>query len=212
MEVWCTFIYLHAVHRLEVCSDLAQEGLTPTQHLMDNIMQSCSNIIVHVMIRNRPGNFFYSDNEVDEMVKTIETMKQRYQNISGFVFGCLENGDKITINENQTMKLIQAARPMSVTFHKAFDLIHDPIHALNVLKRMKVDRVLTSGCSGLGLSGKACDHLSMLQQLVDHAKDDIIILAGGGVRTNNVVKIIQETRVKEVHSSQIVDLSSPLII
>jgi copper homeostasis protein len=158
------------------------------------------------MIRNKPGDFFYTNEQIQEMVTSIKTMQTKYgDKIAGFVFGCLKEGKNITIHEEHTQLLIDAAKPKSITFHKAFDLIQDPIPALQVLINMGVNRVLTSGCSGLGLSGKAINHLDTLRALVQYAKDDIIILAGGGVRSNNAHQILK-TGVKEVHSSQIIEL------
>ncbi|KAL0486419.1 copper homeostasis protein cutC [Acrasis kona] len=158
------------------------------------------------MIRCRAGDFFYTDAEVESMQKSIEEFKSLFGNrLSGFVIGCLKQQDnEVTIHQEHTKSLIESSRPFSVTFHKAFDLLNDPIQSLDDLIEMKVERVLTSGCSGKGLSGKVVDHLPTLKTLVEHSKQRIIILAGGGVRMNNVKSIIEETGVTEVHSSQVI--------
>lgn len=164
------------------------------------------------MIRPREGDFKHNDKEISAMVDQIHQFKQLHRDwqskntgsangkLSGFVFGVLNEGDGFTINVEATKRLVEAARPYSVTFHRAFDLLEDKHEGLKALQSLGVDRVLTSGCSTNAIDGK--EELKKLVELsAQMTPKGPIIIAGGGVRDHNVVDLVKHTCVSEVHAS-----------
>ncbi|MDP4201232.1 MAG: copper homeostasis protein CutC [Bacteroidota bacterium] len=186
--------------RIELCSGFAEGGLSPSVGTIELVRESVS-IPLHVLIRPRVGDFVYDTTELLAIEKEIQICKK--MGVNGVVIGIL-NGDT-TINTEALKRLIDVARPMSVTFHRAFDQCVDPLQELQKLIDCGVDRVLTSGCKNSVMEG-----LPMLQQLVEAAKDKIIILPGGGINPGNA-KIITETLgVKELHLSGKKRVESPM--
>ncbi|XP_023182738.1 copper homeostasis protein cutC homolog isoform X2 [Xiphophorus maculatus] len=145
--------------RLELCSSLIEGGLTPSLGLLQVVKQYIK-IPIYVMIRPRGGDFLYSDQEVEVMKKDIELMKT--QGADGVVVGALtETGG---VDAGLCMELIAAARPLPVTFHRAFDMAYDPAVALETLISLGFERVLTSGCDSSALEG-----LPVIKRLIDQS-------------------------------------------
>lgn len=177
--------------RIELCADLLEGGITPSAATI-GIAGSLIKIPIMVMIRPRGGDFCYSELEFEEMKHNIEFVKQF--NAEGIVFGILnEDG---TIDKERTKVLVQLARPMKVTFHRAFDMTRDPFEALDTLIELGIDRVLTSGQELTVVEG-----IEMLKKLVEKAGDRIIIMPGSGVNENNADEIVSQCGVKEIHAS-----------
>ena len=177
--------------RIELCADLIEGGTTPSAGTIDLACKHV-NIPIMVMIRPRGGDFFYSNLEFNEMKRDIEFIKQF--NVAGIVLGILrEDG---TVDKERTKTLIQLARPMQITFHRAFDMTRNPFEALDDLIDLGVERVLTSGQESNVVEG-----METLKKLVEKAGDKIIIMPGGGVNENNVSEIISGCGVKEIHAS-----------
>lgn len=177
--------------RIELCANLIEGGTTPSTGTIDLACKLVS-IPIMVMIRPRGGDFFYSDIEFEEMKRNIELIKQF--KIAGIVFGILrEDG---TVDKERTKTLIQLARPMLITFHRAFDMTRNPFEALDDLIDLGVERVLTSGHESNVVEG-----MEILKKLVEKAGEKIIIMPGGGVNENNVSEIISKCGVKEIHAS-----------
>lgn len=144
------------------------------------------------MIRPRGGEFCYSELEYELMKDDVAMAKSL--GADGVVFGFLmEDG---TIDCKRTGELIRLAAPMSVTFHRAFDKVKDPVLSLKSLIEVGADRVLTSGHKPTAFDGK-----ELITSLIDHAKDKITIMPGSGVNTNNVLELLSHTGAKEVHLS-----------
>ena len=177
--------------RIELCSVLSEGGITPSHALIEQALSKI-NIPINVLIRPRPGDFCYSENEFEIMKRDIEFVKSL--ELNGVVFGIL-NIDG-TIDKKRNTELIEYARPMSVTFHRAFDLTPGPFEALELLILMEFDRILTSGHESIVPEG-----LELLKALVKRAGDKIIVIPGGGVNENNVKHILNITNAKEIHSS-----------
>lgn len=187
-------------HRIELCGSLSEGGLTPSAGLIQQVCQHIP-LPIHVMIRPRRGDFVYSPLEIDTMIHDIEYAKAHHAD--GIVLGLLNpNG---TINTQHTKQLIQIAHPLSITFHRAFDLTRNPIEALDTLITLGVDRVLTSGAAPSAEHG-----LYTLQKLMTHAQDRIIIMPGGGINEQNAKYIVQQTNAKEIHFSGRVQIESPM--
>lgn len=176
--------------RLELCARLDQGGTTPSESLIAEVMERVS-VPVFVMIRPRGGSFVYTTTELDEMRRDID--RAHDLDVDGFVFGVLNTSHRI--DTIRTQSLVDAAGDLPVTFHRAFDRVPDRTDALETLIGLGVARLLTSGGAPTAAEG-----LYELRDLVEHADDRIEILAGGGVRWNNVADVVEETGVREVHA------------
>jgi len=177
--------------RVELCDNLAEGGTTPSAGLIRAVSAQIG-IGLQVMIRPRGGDFLYSSAEIEAMKYDIQVAKDL--KADGVVFGCLtREGD---VDLERMAELMAVARPMKVTFHRAFDMVQDPMRALDMLISLGVDRVLTSG-----LQPTAPEGADVIAKLVSHARSRIIILAGGGVRPHNIQHLIEQTGVRECHVS-----------
>lgn len=177
--------------RVELCSALSEGGITPSAGLISAV-RAAIDIELFVIIRPRGGNFVYSDMELNVMARDIEEAKAR--KVNGIVLGVLTEAGEIDVE--RTRKLVQLARPLGVTFHRAFDVCNDSARALEDVISAGADRILTSGGAPDAMQGS--DTLAMLQKT---ARGRISIMAGGGIRPGNVRALTLQTGVCEVHSS-----------
>lgn len=177
--------------RIELCSALGEGGLTPSTGLME-VVRAKFHRTLAVMVRPRAGDFCYSDFEFEVMRRDLMELKQRGADM--FVFGLLAtNGD---VDVVRTAELVALARPLPVTFHRAFDLARDPFASLETLIQLGLERVLTSGQEKSVLEG-----LELLTQLVKAAGDRITVVPGGGITERNLPRILRESNVREFHVS-----------
>ncbi len=177
--------------RIELCSALALGGITPNAGFIERAVQYAS-IPIYVMIRPRSGDFYYSEYEVEIMLKDI--YHARIAGAQGVVFGVL---DKQANVDRQVLKaLMKEAGQLGVTFHRAIDLASDYQSALETIIEAGCERVLTSGQACNALSGA-----SVIQHMVQQADGRLSIMAGAGVNHQNVVQIVRQTGVSEVHLS-----------
>jgi copper homeostasis protein len=176
--------------RVELCARLDVGGITPDEALIAHCAASIA-VPVFVMIRPRGGDFVYDAGEVTAMADAIRAAAAA--GARGVVFGALR--PDATIDADVMRRLIDAARPLPVTCHKAIDATRDPLEALDALLALGVDRVLTSGGAETALAGAAT-----LARMVARGGDALVVMAGGGVRAHNVAAIVQQTRVHEVHA------------
>jgi len=158
-------------------------------------------IALNVIIRPRGGDFCYSDVEFEVMKRDVQVAKQLGAN--GVVIGIL-NPDG-TVDTARTRTLIELARPLSVTFHRAFDMTRDPYQALEDLIALGADRILTSGQENSVLEG-----LDLITDLVKKAGDRIVIMPGGGITDRNIQKIVAQSGAKEVHVLRTKTVESPM--
>jgi len=186
--------------RVEVFSNPIEGGVTPSEGLIAAIREKLVRG-VHVMIRPRGGDFHYSDLEFDVMCRDIHVAKRLGAN--GVAFG-LVNLDG-TVDTERTSRLIELARPLSVTFHRAFDVCCDFEKALEDLISSGADRVLTSGGEANALEG-----MNLIAALTRIAGDRITIMAAGGIKPGNVQQIVKQTGVREVHAGLRSPASSPM--
>lgn len=186
--------------RIELCSGLLEGGISPSAGLISTVRSRLA-IDVCVMIRPRGGDFCYSAGEFEAMEQDVLTAKQLGAN--GIVFGILkEDGD---IDVRRASHLVEIARPMKSTFHRAFDMSRELSKSLAHVIQTGADRVLTSGGEQ-----NVEDGLPVIANLVRVAGSRIAIMAGGGVRESNVHRIIEETGVREIHASVRVQVPSPM--
>lgn len=182
--------------RIELCSDLLEGGVTPSLGLL-SVVRSKVSIGVHPIIRPRPGDFCYSDAEFEIMRRDIELAKT--EGADGVVLGIL-NPDG-TVDLDRTRRLVQLAQPLSVTFHRAFDVSADLLEAFEDICSTGVERLLTSGGEQECLQG-----VNTVAQLVQTARGRINIMAGGRIGIKNAASIIRQTGVSEIH----VGLATPV--
>ncbi len=182
-------------NRIELCSNLANDGLTPSLELMKKTISELK-IPVITMVRPRAGNFVHTRKEVEQMKKDIDTAKQ--VGADGIVLGLLTSDNKIDI-EN-TRILADYANPLPVTFHKAIDELENPVEGVvELLKINGIKRILTSGGKITAAEGKA-----VIREMIKIAEGKITILVAGKVLDSNVKEIQKITGAKELHGRRIV--------
>lgn len=178
-------------HRIEICGSLASGGTTPSLGLVRQCIQRCQ-IPGVVMIRPNDAGFVYNEDDIRTMLHDIQVVKQL--GVQGVVFGALTpEGD---VDVRAMKQLIEASRPLQVTFHRAFDVAGEPLKALDAIIELGIDRLLTSGQSATAENG-----VPLIQRLVDRAGDRLTVMAGAGINRSNVRKIISKTKVPEIHAS-----------
>jgi len=181
--------------RIEICSDLANDGLTPSPDLMQKTCTALK-IPVMVMIRPRAGNFVHTEDEINRMKADIDRAKKACA--TGVVFGLLTAENKIDV-EN-TRLLAEYAYPLPVTFHKAIDELENLVEGVEALKKISgIKRILTSGGKPTATEG-----LETLKEMLQTACGDPIIMIAGKVTDKNVEELQQLTGAAEFHGRQIV--------
>lgn len=184
---------LAGADRVELCRDLAVGGLTPGPGAIEEALSTAGhNLRVHVLVRSRPGDFVYSVDELDTMVEQVEAA--RLAGAHGIVVGALCPDGRV--DERATATLMAAARPASVTFHRAFDEVRDPYASYEQLALLGVDRVLTAGGRPSALEGA-----ELLRSLVDRSAGGPIVLVGGGATAVNAAELVRRTGARELHFS-----------
>jgi copper homeostasis protein len=187
-------------HRVELCSNLFDGGVTPSAGLIATVRQAVS-IGLHVMIRPRGGDFCYSNDEFQIMRRDILMAKQL--RADGIVFGILDLDGKV--DTPRTKQFVELAAPLRVTYHRAFDMSSDLFASLRDLQAMGVHCVLTSGGKESAAEGS-----ETLKGLVAAASGGIAIMAGGGIEDHNVSTLIERTGVREIHASLKFPVPSPM--
>ena len=186
--------------RVELCENLAQGGTTPSYGFLSQT-RKLLNIKLNVLIRPRTGDFHYSDLEFDIIKEDIKVAKNL--GADGIVCGILTpNGD---VDIERTKELVELAKPMSFTFHRAFDFTNDPFKALEDIISTNAERVLTSGQQPTAIQG---EHL--IRELVKQGNGKIIIIMpGSGVNADNIEYLL-ETGATEFHMSGVSSLESKM--
>ena len=175
--------------RVELCSDLFEGGLTPSVGTF-LLAKEKTDIPINVMIRPRGGDFCYSDIEFEVMRRDALFFKEN--GADALVFGILTPDGDVDIE--RTRELIDIARPLPVTFHRAFDMTRDAFSSLDKLISLGVDRVLTSGLESSALEGAYT-----LKRLVAASGNKIIIMPGSGINERNFERIKNIVGAREYH-------------
>ena len=174
--------------RIELCKDLHLDGLTPNYKTAKRTIDRL-NIPVFVLIRPRHGDFNYSEKEFELMKADIIKFKE--MGCEGIVSGILNNDN--TIDIKRTKELVNLSRPLEFTFHRAFDVVSDPLDEIENLVEIGVTRILTSG-----QKNKAIEGLELLKEFKNISKNRIKIMPGSGINKSNIVNF---KSFDEVHGS-----------
>lgn len=186
--------------RVELCSDLLEGGITPGAGLIASVRSHIA-IDLFVMIRPRGGDFYYTDLEFDVM--RAEIAHARELGADGFVLGLLDQQGRIDVP--RTRELIEIARPLPVTFHRAVDMTPDLLAALEDIIATGATRVLTSGGALSAPLG-----IAEIARMVQAAHGRIAIMPGGGITPENIAAIADATGATEFHSSARTAFPSPV--
>ena len=206
--------------RIELCSALEMDGLTPPVEWIREVRKRYPSLIVHVLVRSRAGDFVYTGEEVETMAAQVEEALEA--GADGIVIGCLAAGGDVDVpamerlvqtveSYNLAAELMRSdlchaandshffpgpSKRVSITFHRAFDVCKRPFDALEQIIALGCDRILTSGQGATVVEGS-----DMLRELRKRAAGRIIILPGGGVTPRNAGRILAMTGCTEIHAS-----------
>jgi copper homeostasis protein len=186
--------------RVELCASLLEGGLTPSLGVVREALR-VGTIPFHVIIRPRGGDFLYSELEFASMIEDIKAMRDL--GVVGVVIGCLTADGEI--DEARTKALVDAARPMKVTCHRAFDMTRDYRAAIEALVRAGVDRVLTSGQRDTAVEG-----IDILKDTTAIADGRIVVMACGALDQSNIARVRRATGVDEMHFAALKTLKSSM--
>ena len=187
-------------HRLELCSNLSNGGITPSAGLIAVVRQAVS-IPLHIMIRPRGSDFCYSDDEFRVMQRVILMAKQL--RADAIVLGILDLD--VRIDTARTKQLVDFAAPLPITFHRAFDMSADLFTSLRDLQSIGIPHVLSSGGKQTAIEGA-----KNLKALLAAASGTISIIAGSGIDAGNVFDLLEQTGVSEIHTTLRSSLPSPM--
>ncbi|MCB9897448.1 MAG: copper homeostasis protein CutC [Planctomycetes bacterium] len=177
--------------RVELCAALGVGGLTPSLGTL-RLVRERTSLAVVALARPRAGDFLYGANEFDVLRRDVELLGEA--GAHGVALGVLTPDGRIDVA--RTGRLVEAARPMQVVFHRAFDMLSDQFAALDELAALGVSRVLTSGGAP-----SVVDGLPRLRELVAAARGRLTVMPGGGVRADNVREVLARSGAREVHFS-----------
>lgn len=177
--------------RIELCDSPGDGGTTPSLGTIEAVRRQVS-MDVYVMIRPRGGDFCYSRDEFYAMRRDLHHCQK--MSVDGVVLGIL-NPDG-TIDKVRCRELINLARPLKVTCHRAFDMARDPFEALEDCIEVGFDRILTSGRHAQAVQG-----VDLIAQLIEKAAGRIAIMPGSGINENTVEEVVRKTGANEIHFS-----------
>jgi len=175
--------------RVELCASLLEGGLTPSWGMVEEAKRVAT-IPFHVIVRPRGGDFLYSEIEFAAMLADVEALMRL--RIAGVVVGCLTARGEI--DEDRMRVLVEAAGPLSVTCHRAFDMTRNVEAAVEALVRCGVARVLTSG-----QRDAAVDGINAIRAAVSAARGGLKVMACGGLDADNIAMVRDATGVPELH-------------
>lgn len=187
-------------NRIELCSALVIGGLSPSKALFEKVRENVK-IKIHVLLRPRFGDFFYTEFEHEIIKQEIRMFKEL--GADGVVIGTLKPDG--TLNLEQMRELVEEAEGMSITLHRAFDMCKDPMQTLEETKQLGIHTILTSGQKNSCIDGK-----ELLGKLVESANGEVDILIGGGVDVSVIPELYQTTGATSYHMSGKITLDSEM--
>lgn len=187
-------------HRIELCASPDEGGTTPGPGVIRAARERLQ-IDLYPIIRPRGGDFLYSEEEFDVMLKEVAFCKE--VGCNGVVIGLLHADG--TIDKKRAALLVETAYPLGVTFHRAFDWAINPFEALEDIIAIGCERILTSGQRPTALEG-----VTLINELVRQADDRIVIMPGSGVRSTNIITLAEKTDAAEFHTSARIRVGSTM--
>jgi copper homeostasis protein len=187
--------------RVELSSALLEGGVTPSAGLIE-LARGRTSIGLHVMVRPRGGDFCYTQEEFETMKRDIVAAQKL--GADGVALGILQPDG--SVDTARTRQLVQLARPLDVTFHRAFDMASDFFRALEDICSTGANRILTSGGARTALRGA-----DRIAHVVREARGRVVIMAGGGIDGGNAASIMEQTGVREVHAGLRSSVLSPML-
>jgi len=188
-------------HRVELCADPTDGGTTPSGNLI-KIARRKLDIALYPIIRARGGDFLFSDEEFEVMLHDVLMCK--HIGCDGVVIGILKSDGKI--DREKCGRLVEAAYPLGVTFHRAFDWTINPFEALEDIIDIGCERILTSGQQPIAIEGA-----SLIRDLILQAQGRIIIMPGSGIRRSSILDVAKRTTAIEFHSSARIHVKSEML-
>ena len=188
----------HSVVNRELCEDIAVGGVTPSLSLVKEVLSS-SAIPVNVMIRPRGGDFVYSEEEISRMISDIRvlgSLNVSGKRINGYVFGCLTPENEVDMPAMKRLMAEASGKP--VTFHRAFDQVANPEKALEDIISLGCTHLLTSGNMEDAFVGRF-----NIAHLVEQAAGRIFIIAGKGIRPQNLKQIATDSKAPQFHGTSL---------
>lgn len=187
-------------NRLELCANLIIGGTTPSTALFE-LVRKAVKIKINVLIRPRFGDFLYTNHEFEMIKKEVALFKEL--GADGVVVGCLKVDG--TLDIERMRELVDLAGEMTITLHRAFDVCKDPLEALEQVKALGIDTILTSGQENSCIQGK-----ELIKILIEKAEDKVAILIGGGVNHKVIEEMMAEMPATHFHMSGKVTLESEM--
>ena len=189
------------VTSIELCTDKTQGGITPSIGLIEECVRRFGlQLHVNVLIRPRAGDFIYSDSEME--IIYMDILAAKAAGVDGIVIGILKRTQTkpsgystLCIDIDRMRVCISLARPMSVTFHRAFDEVLNPINVLHQLIKLRADRILTSGQKKTAIDG-----IELIKKLINISNNNIKIMPGSGINSTNILEI-NKLNINEIHGS-----------
>jgi copper homeostasis protein len=176
--------------RLELCSDLIVGGTTASVVLFRQIRKMVD-VPIHVLLRPRYGDFYYSEYEYQRLLEEAKMFRE--QGADGIVIGLLQlNGH---LDTKRLKQLIDLAKGMKITLHRAFDMCKDPRQALMEAIALGVDMILTSGQQNSCFEGR-----ELIKELISLGRSSIRIMAGGGMHPG-IAAAMYQLGVRDFHLS-----------
>lgn len=182
--------------RIELCERLEVGGVTPSESLIKDALAVAGTVPVNVLVRPREGNFVYNEEEAGKMLESIGLCK--VLGVNGVVIGALLPDGSVDMELMRRLAVV--ARPLGITFHRAFDECRDPFEALEDIISLGIDRLLTSGHCADAWEGRF-----ILKELVGRAAGRIVIMPGCGITPANLPELAAITGATEFHGSRILN-------
>ncbi len=187
----CAIAQAAGAQRIELCDNPGEGGTTPSYGFLQAARKKLS-IELFPIIRPRGGDFLYSADDFEIMKKDV--LLCRNAGCDGIVMGILKTDGSVDID--RCTQLVEIAYPLGVTFHRAFDRANDPVKAMQDIIACGCERILTSGQQPQAMAG-----IDLIASLIEKAADNIIIMPGSGVRSENIASIAAKTKAVEFHTS-----------